>query len=142
MFIGEYHHNLDDKNRIIIPVKFREHLGDNFIVSKGLDGCLTIYTIKQWKKLLDEFSLLPKTKKDARIYIHMLTSKASECTLDKSGRIKLPATLVEDVKIEKDCAIIGVDDHVEIWSKSKWEEYYELGSKVFEEVAEKLSEFI
>ena len=95
MFIGEYQHNLDAKGRIVIPGKFRDELHTSFILARGLDGCLTIYSLKQWEKLFEEVNKLPTTKKAARQYIRMLTSTASECTLDNQGRIQIPSFLAK-----------------------------------------------
>lgn len=140
MFIGEYSHNLDAKGRIIIPSKFREELHTTFILTRGLDTCLTVYSLDQWKKIVDEISKLPNTKKAARQYIRILTSKASECTLDNLGRIQVPTYLSKDVNINKECIIVGVNDHIEIWDKETWENYFAEASDNFEEVAESLSD--
>ena len=142
MFIGEYHHNLDSKGRIIVPSKFREELHTTFILTRGLDGCLTIYSLKQWEKLFEEVNKLPTTKKAARQYVRMLTSTATECTLDSQGRIQVPQFLSKPVNITKECVVIGANDHIEIWDKNAWESYYVDASNSFEEVAENLSELL
>lgn len=142
MFIGEYAHNLDAKGRIIIPAKFREALNTSFILTRGLDGCLTIYSKEQWEKIFEKLNKLPSTKKATRQYIHMLTSRATECTLDNQGRIQIPSFLSKPVNIIKECAIVGVNDHIEIWNKEVWEAYYDEASESFEEVAEELSELL
>lgn len=142
MFIGEYRHSIDNKNRLIIPSKYRDELGSNFIVSKGFDGCLTIYTQEQWTIKFEQIKKLPITKKQTRYYIHALTSKAIECDLDKNGRIQLPQSLIDEATIKKECVIVGVDDHVEIWADTVWEEYYKVASESFEDIAEELTEFL
>ncbi len=142
MFIGEYQHNLDSKGRIIIPSRFRDELNANFILTRGLDGCLTIYSLEQWNKMFEELNKLPTTKKAARQYVRMLTSTATECTLDNQGRIQIPSFLSKPVNIIKDCIIIGANDHIEIWDKDTWDSYYLDASDNFEEVAENLSELI
>lgn len=142
MFIGEYAHNLDSKGRIIIPSKFREELHTSFILTRGLDGCLTIYSIDQWNKIFAELNKLPSTKQATRQYIRMLTTGATECTLDNQGRIQIPSFLAKPVHIEKECVVVGVNDHIEIWDKATWESYYEKANESFEEVAESLSEFL
>ena len=93
MFIGEYSHNLDNKGRIIIPSKFREELHSSFILTRGLDGCLTIYSVEQWNKIFEKINKLPTTKKAVRQYTRVLTSNASECVLDNQGRILIPSNL-------------------------------------------------
>ena len=142
MFIGEYQHNLDAKGRIIIPSRFRDELHTTFILARGLDGCLTIYSLKQWEKLFEEVNKLPTTKKAARQYIRMLTSTATECTLDNQGRIAVPSFLAKPVNITKECVVIGANDHIEIWDKAPRESYYLDASNNFEEVAENLSELL
>lgn len=142
MFMGEYRHNTDSKGRIIVPVRFREELGSTVILTKGLDGCITVYTQAQWEEILNQLRKLPNTKKESRMYIHMLTARAAECEFDGQGRILLPQPLMEDAGIDKECVVIGVADHVEIWSRPKWEAYYANASASFEEVAEQLTEFV
>lgn len=142
VFIGEYRHNLDAKGRIIIPVKFREELGDLIIVTRGLDGCLSLYTQDQWKRLYATLRKLPSTKKESRMYIHMITAKACECELDAQGRILIPSSLCSDASLKKECVIVGVGDHAEIWSKDRWDSYYEEASASFESNAEELTEYM
>lgn len=142
MFIGEYRHNIDAKGRIIVPAKFRDELGNSLIVTRGLDGCLTIYTIAQWQNIYEQLRKLPNTKKESRMYVHMVTSKAAECEVDLQGRILLPTPLIEEAKINKECVVVGVADHVEIWAKDRWDAYYSKASESFEEVAEQLTDFI
>ncbi len=142
MFIGEYQHNLDAKGRIIVPSKFREELHTTFILTRGLDGCLTIYSLEQWDKLFEELNKLPTTKKNARAYIRMLTSGAVECTLDNQGRIQIPVFLSKPVNIVKECVVIGANDHIEIWDKATWDNYYLEASDNFEDVAENLSDLL
>ena len=142
MFIGEYQHNLDAKGRIIVPSKFREELHTTFILTRGLDGCLTIYSLEQWDKLFEELNKLPTTKKNARAYIRMLTSGAVECTLDNQGRIQIPVFLSKPVNIVKECVVIGANDHIEIWDKATCDNYYLEASDNFEDVAENLSDLL
>ena len=142
MFIGEYRHNLDSKNRIIIPVKFRDGLGETFIVNKGLDGCLAVYTEDKWMSMLNSLEKIPSTKREARLYMRALTSKAQECSLDNQGRIQLPPFLVQTAELNKNCVVIGAGDHVEIWPQETWDAYDEEASESFEAVAEALTEYL
>ncbi|HWJ03335.1 MAG TPA: division/cell wall cluster transcriptional repressor MraZ, partial [Verrucomicrobiae bacterium] len=87
MFIGRYHHTIDSKGRIIVPAKIREGLGDNFVVTKGLDGSLTVYPQTEWQAFVDKLNALPSTNPDARAYQRFVFSGASECEVDKQGRI-------------------------------------------------------
>ena len=140
MFIGEYQHNLDTKGRIIIPSKFRDELNLTFILTHGYDGCLAIYSLKQWEKRVEEINKLPTTKLNARKYIRTLFSTSIECSVDNQGRIQIPSSLLKHANIVKECSVIGANDHIEIWDKATWEAYYEDASNSFEEVAENLSE--
>lgn len=140
MFIGEYSHNLDAKGRLIIPSKFREELHDSFILNRGFDGCLTIYSLTQWEKLVEEINRLPETRKDARKYSRALTANACECTLDNQGRILIPANLMKIANISKECVVVGANNHVEIWDKDTWTAYLDEANKDFEDVAENLSD--
>ena len=142
MFMGEYRHSLDAKNRMIIPAKFRDELGNTFVVTKGLDGCLTVYTSSQWTKIIEQLEKLPTTKKEARQYVRYLTSKASECELDGQGRIQLPQVLVAAADIKKICVVVGAADHVEIWSEERWNAYEEEAAESFESIAETLTEYL
>ena len=142
MFIGEYYHNLDAKGRIIIPAKFRDELNGTFILTRGLDGCLTIYSTEKWEKIFGEINKLPETKKATRQYIRMLTANACECTLDNQGRILIPANLSGSVNITKECVVVGANSHVEIWDKATWNAYMDDASENFEDIAESLSDLI
>ena len=142
MFIGEYYHNLDAKGRIIIPAKFRDELNGTFILTRGLDGCLTIYSTEKWEMIFEEINKLPETKKATRQYIRMLTANACECTLDNQGRILIPANLSGSVNITKECVVVGANSHVEIWDKATWNAYMDDASENFEDIAESLSDLI
>ncbi|WP_294402046.1 division/cell wall cluster transcriptional repressor MraZ [uncultured Clostridium sp.] len=123
MFIGEYQHSLDAKNRIIVPAKLREGLGSKFVITKGLDGCLYAYPLEEWKVLEDKLKTLPLTNKDARTFVRFFFSGACEVELDKQFRGLIPQNLKEYAKIEKDIVSIGVLSRVEIWSREMWDKY-------------------
>ena len=140
--MGEFAHNIDRKGRLIMPAKFREELGERVVVNRGLDGCLYVYTMDQWQIVYEKLSMLPTTKKDARKYQRLMLSKASECDLDGQGRILIPTNLVSLAELEKECMIVGVANHIEIWAKHKWERMEEEEEGSFEEIAESLSDFM
>lgn len=142
MFMGEYAHNIDKKGRIIIPAKFREELDSRIIVTRGLDGCLNGYTKSQWDIIYDQLLKLPSTKKDARMFVRMMTSKAAECEIDIQGRVLLPSSLITLAQITKECRIIGAANHIEIWAKEKWESVDEEANESFEDIAENLTDFM
>jgi MraZ protein len=139
MFIGEYQHAIDNKNRMIIPSKFREGLGENFVLTKGLDGCLYAYTMEEWKVMEEKLKKLPLTSKDARAFVRFFFSGANEVDIDKQGRTLIPQNLLEYAAIEKDIVSIGVSTRIEIWSKDKWDEYNN-SSIDLDGIAEKMSE--
>lgn len=122
MFMGEYNHTIDPKGRLIIPSKFREELGDEFVVTKGLDGCLFVYPNKEWSTFEEKLRSLPLTNKNARQFSRFFLAGAASCELDKQGRILLPSVLREFAALEKDVVLVGVLSRIEIWSKAKWEE--------------------
>lgn len=140
MFIGEYNHTLDNKGRITIPSKFREGLGDEFIITKGLDSCLFVYPKDEWKIFEDKLKTLPLTSKDARAFVRFFFAGASECNLDKQNRVLLPKNLRIHSELQKDAIIIGVSTRIEIWSKEKWNEYTEDETLSYENIAENMAE--
>ncbi|AGK97738.1 MAG: division/cell wall cluster transcriptional repressor MraZ [Clostridium sp.] len=141
MFIGEYQHAIDSKNRIIIPSKFREELGDAFILTKGLDGCLYAYTMEEWKLLESKLKKLPLTNRNARAFVRFFFSGANEVTVDKQGRSLVPQNLLEYASINKEIVSIGVSTRIEIWSKEKWKEYNESDIDM-DGIAEQMSELL
>ncbi|RKD34292.1 division/cell wall cluster transcriptional repressor MraZ [Thermohalobacter berrensis] len=140
MFIGEYQHSIDKKGRLIIPAKFREALGNSFILTKGLDNCLFVYPLDEWRKFEEKLNSLPLTRKDARAFVRFFFAGATECQLDKQGRILIPSNLRKHCKLEKDAVIIGVSNRVEIWSLEEWDSYNEADDLSYENIAEKMAE--
>jgi len=136
MFMGEYNHTVDEKGRLIIPSKFREELGGDFVVTKGLDGCLFAYDNSEWKTFEDKLKLLPLTNKEARIFARHMLAGAAQVDIDKQGRILLPSNLRNYAGLEKDVVLVGVASRIEIWSKDKWDAFEE-GIDI-EELAEKM----
>ena len=138
MFMGEYHHSIDDKGRLIIPSKFRDELGSSFVITRGLENCLFVYSLVEWNKIVDKLKTLPFTKQNARNFNRFFLSGATICELDKQGRINIQSTLQEFASIEKDCVIIGVNERLEIWSKEKWEKFFVENSDKLSDIAEDL----
>lgn len=120
MLIGEYKHVVDSKGRIILPSKFREELGERFILTKGLDNCLFGYSLKEWAVLEEKLKKLPLTSKEARTFLRFFFAGACECEVDKQGRILIPHNLREYAGIKKEVFIIGVMTRIEIWSEDNW----------------------
>lgn len=140
MFIGEYQHTLDSKGRIIIPSKFREELGEEFVMTKGLDNCLFVYPKEEWAILEEKLKTLPLTNRDARAFIRFFFAGASEGALDKQGRVLIPANLREHSKLDKDAVVIGVSTRMEIWSKEEWDAYNSDDNLSYDSIAEKMAE--
>ncbi|TGD25315.1 transcriptional regulator MraZ [Companilactobacillus suantsaicola] len=141
MFMGEFHHALDNKGRIIIPAKFRKLLGDEFVITRGMDGCLFGYPMEQWDKLEGQLDKLPLTKKDARAFTRFFYSAAAEVEFDKQGRINLSAPLIKFAKLTKNCVIVGVSDRFEIWDEQRWNDFSQEAEDNFEEISEKMTDF-
>ena len=137
MFMGEYQHGLDSKNRMIVPAKLREGLGEKFVITKGLDGCLYAYPMDEWRILEEKLKSLPLTNKDARAFVRFFFSGACEIETDKQGRGLIPQNLKEYAAIEKEIVSIGALTKVEIWSKEKWQTYNE-SDMDFDSIAEKM----
>lgn len=137
MFMGEFHHSIDEKGRIIIPSKLREGLKENFIITRGLDGCLFIYPKVEWDNVINKYKELPDTK-DKRQFMRIFLSGASVCEYDKMGRINVPKPLMEYAKLEKDCIIIGVDERLELWSKDIWDNFINSNEEAMSNIADKL----
>ena len=140
MFYGEYQHSVDTKGRVIVPSRFREGLGDKFIITKGLDNCLFVYSLDEWSNLEAKLKTLPLSSKDARAFIRFFFSGATECEVDKQGRILVPANLREYAGLEKEIYIIGVSTRVEIWDKQKWEAYNSDDNLSADNIAEKMEQ--
>ncbi len=140
MFIGEYNHTLDNKNRVIMPVKFREQIGSSFVMTKGLDNCLFIYSKGEWENIEDKLKSLPMTNKDARAFVRFFFAGATECDIDKQGRALIPNNLKEFAKIDKDVVIIGVSTRIELWSLEEWNKFNSDANISYEDVAEKMSQ--
>ena len=138
MFMGEYNHTIDAKGRLIIPSKFREALGDEFVVTKGLDGCLFVYDNSEWSAFEEKLKSLPLTNKDARQFVRFFLAGATLAEVDKQGRILVPANLREFAGLEKEVVLVGVASRVEIWSKAKWEDAASYDD--VEEIAEHMAE--
>ena len=139
MLIGEYQHSLDSKNRMIVPSKLREDLGNKFIITKGLDGCLYKYPAEEWQKLQEKLKTLPLSNRDARAFVRFFFAGACEVEMDKQGRGLIPQNLKEYAGIEKEIVSIGGLSRVEVWSKEKWNQYNDSNID-FDKISERMSE--
>lgn len=137
MFLGEYRHSIDVKGRIIIPSKLRDGLGNDFIITRGLDGCLFIYPKHEWDNIINKYKAIPDTK-NKRQFMRIFLSGATICEYDKQGRINIPAPLIEFADLKKDCIIIGVDERLEVWSKERWEDFISTNESDISDIADSL----
>ena len=139
MLIGEYEHSLDVKGRLILPAKIREDMGDKFIVTKGLDGCLFGFSQNEWTNFEEKLKTLPLTNKNARDFVRFFLSGATECEIDKQGRFLITSNLREYATLEKDAIIIGVGNRIEIWNREKWKSYNSDENISADEIAENMT---
>jgi MraZ protein len=126
---------------LIIPAKFREHLTEGFVITRGLDNCLFGYPILEWRKLEEKLKQLPVTKKDARAFTRFFFSGATEVEVDKQGRINIPSNLLTHANVQKDCVVLGVSNRIEIWSKESWQNYFAESEESFNDIAENMIDF-
>lgn len=138
MLMGEYHHTIDDKKRLIIPAKFRNELGEKFIITRGIENCLFVYSEADFKTIVDKLQTLPFTKKDARSFVRFFLSGATTAEFDKQGRVTITSPLISYADITKDCVIIGAGERLEIWSLDKWNEYFDSAKDNMSDIAENL----
>ena len=139
MLIGEYEHSLDVKGRLILPAKIREDMGDKFIVTKGLDGCLFGFSQNEWTNFEEKLKTLPLTNKNARDFVRFFLSGATECEIDKQGRFLITSNLREYATLEKDAIIIGVGTRIEILNREKWKSYNSDENISADEIAENMT---
>ncbi len=139
MLIGEYEHSVDVKGRLIMPAKLREEIGEKFVVTKGLDGCLFVFSLKEWDLFQEKLRALPVSNKNARDFSRFFLAGAIECEIDKQGRFLITGNLREFASLDKDVVIIGVTTRLEIWNKEKWKNYSSDENISAEEIAENMS---
>ena len=137
MFNGEYNHTIDTKGRLIVPSKFREELGDQFMMTRGLDGCLFLFPMNEWHAYEEKLKKLPMADKNARAFSRFFTAGATLCDIDKQGRALIPATLREFAKIDKDVILAGLLNRIELWSKERYDEINTFDN--MDEIAEQLA---
>ncbi len=140
MYLGEYRYSLDQKGRFVLPAKLRDNKKKitSFILTRGLDRCLFLYPLGEWRNLEKKIRELPMAKREARGFLRLLVSGAVESRLDRQGRLLIPKPLAHYARIKKEVVIIGALNRIEVWAKRNWEEYLERSEKSFEDIAQKL----
>ncbi|MFD1412040.1 division/cell wall cluster transcriptional repressor MraZ [Lapidilactobacillus gannanensis] len=141
MLMGEFHHTIDAKGRLIVPAKFRSELGDNFVLTRGMDGCLFGYPMPKWQQLEAKLDQLPLTKKDARAFVRFFYAAAAEQEIDKQGRINIAKPLLEFAHLSKNCVVVGVSDRIEIWDETLWQTFNQEAEANFDDISENLLDF-
>ena len=140
MLMGEFHHNLDEKQRLVIPNKYRDELGNEFVITRGIEHCLYVYPMNKWDTLVEKLNTLSFTKKDARTFTRSFFAGASICTFDKQGRIVLSDVHRNYANIKKECVIIGINDRLEIWSENDYNSFMNDNALELENISEHLFE--
>lgn len=142
MFYGEYEHAIDRKGRLIVPAKFRqalkEHSVKSLFLTRGLDGCLFLFPESEWRLAESRLKQIPFTKGEGRKFNRLFFSGATEVTVDQLGRLLVPRALKEFAQIKEDVVVVGVSNRMEVWSKEKWQAFYDSSRQSFEEVAERV----
>lgn len=142
MLMGEYHHTIDAKGRLIIPSKFREELGEEFIITRGIEKCLFVYSKASWDMITQKLETLPFTKKDARAFVRFFLSGATMAEFDKQGRVNLTSPLISYANLLKECVVIGTGDRLEIWSEESWTQFFDSAKDNMSDIAENLFESV
>ena len=140
MFMGEYQHTVDTKGRMRMPSKFRDDLGDKFVVTRGTGKCLFVFAPDEWQAFSQKLRSLPLTDKAVQAFLRLFFAGASEVEVDAQGRILIPNNLREHAELEKDVCVIGVISRAEIWSSKNWKEYNEEAADNFDEILGKMAE--
>ncbi len=140
LLIGEFSHSLDAKGRVMMPSKLRFDMGDKFILTTGLDGCLFGFSMSEWEKFEEKLKSLPLTNKNARTFVRFFLAGATECELDKQGRFLIPSKLRDNAKLEKDITIIGAGTRIELWNKEAWEKQTAEENLSIEEIEKNMAE--
>lgn len=140
MFIGEYYHTIDSKRRLAIPAKFRNDLGKKAVLTRGLDNCLYLYPLEEWKKLAEKLAQLPINRSDSRAFSRLMLAGAMDVNLDQLGRILIPDYLKDYAFLSKKTVAAGLYNRIEIWDEARWDSYKKKTTKVVEAIAEKMNE--
>ena len=138
MFIGQYNNKMDAKGRLSIPIKFRDDLGEKFVITRGLENCLFAYSLEDFQKIVAELQKIPFTKKDARQFMRFFLSGATTVEFDKQGRINISSPLISYAGLKKECIIIGTGDRLEIWSSNNWNDFFDSTKDNMSDIAENL----
>jgi len=140
MLIGEYKHTIDPKKRLSIPIKLRKEVGEKVVLTRGLDNCLFLFSLKEWEPLAEKLGKLPFGQQDTRGFVRLLLSGASEVELDQLGRVLIPDFLKDYAFLKRTVIVAGLFNRLEIWDEERWRAYKENLEKNNDRIAEKLGE--
>ena len=138
MFTGEYHHSVDEKGRLVLPAKYRNELGEKFVITRGIEHCLYVYSIDSWNDITNKLNSLPFTKKDAREFTRFFLSGATVAEFDSQGRVNITSPQLSYADIEKECVVVGVGNRLEIWAIENWNTFMDSAFKNMSDIAENL----
>ncbi len=139
-FLGEYEHSIDDKGRVTLPSRFREELQDGLVMAFWLESCIGVFTTEEFNKLGEKLSSMPESSKEVRSMARVLFARAADGVPDRQGRINIPANLRRMAGLDREVVIVGVRNHLEIWQKSRWQQYVDEGAETYEQNAESLTD--
>lgn len=142
MFLGRYAHNIDSKGRLAIPARFRDALGAEIVITRGIDRCLAVYPMETWTPLAEKVSALSISDPDARYFRRMVFAEASYLDVDRQGRILVPVELRRYAEIDREAIVVGVHSYIELWSPGRWEAQAQVMDEEGSSIAERLAEFI
>ena len=138
MFTGEYHHSIDEKGRLIIPSRYRNELGEKFVITRGIEHCLYIYSLSSWEQITTKLESLPFTKKDAREFTRFFLSGATVAEFDSQGRVNITSPQLSYADINKECVVVGVGNRLEVWAVENWDVFMDSAVKNMSDIAENL----
>lgn len=138
MFTGEYHHSIDEKGRLIIPSKYRNELGEKFVITRGIEHCLYVYSLDSWNDITKKLNSLPFTKKDAREFTRFFLSGATVAEFDSQGRVNITSPQLSYADINKECVVVGVGNRLEIWAVENWNIFINSAFENMSDIAENL----
>lgn len=142
MFLGRFSHNLDSKGRLAVPARFREALGADVVITRGIDRCLSLYPMSAWQPLAEKVSALPISDPDARTFRRMVFAEAANVEFDRQGRILIPPELRRYASLDREAVIVGMHTYVEIWSPEQWEAQAEMMDSQGSSIAQRLASLI
>ena len=140
MFIGEYSYLIDEKKRLAIPAKFRKELGKRAVITRGIDKCLVIYPVSEWRRLAQKLEKLPSSVADSRGFVRLMLAGAVDVALDKLGRVLIPDYLKNYASLRKNVSVLGLSNRIEVWDAERWEEYKKKTEEKAGDIAERLKE--